>query len=154
AALVRAEQARRWDAGDRVRLDVYLQKYPSLRADTQLLLDLIYSEVVLRERHGETVTPEEYVRRFGEVERQLRNQFTLHQVLRSNSLLDAAGFALAGLLPDDPSPVPVEEEAPASVGTIPGVTDPSMTIRGVHVTGSSDAKPPGERAGVPGYELV
>src|SRR5262249_34943518 len=50
------------------------------------LLDLIYHEVVLRQRHGETPLPEEYGRRFPHLTEQLRMLFRCHRAITAGSL--------------------------------------------------------------------
>ena len=50
----------RWGRGERVLVESYLSSDPALRDTPEVLLDLIYQEVVLREQQGETPTLEEY----------------------------------------------------------------------------------------------
>src|SRR2546430_619692 len=63
-ALVRADQFRRWPRGERVPIEAYLEQFPELQADTEATVDLIYSEALLREQHGEVGAPEDYMQRF------------------------------------------------------------------------------------------
>ena len=44
--------AMRWGARERVLVESYLSFDPALRDTPEVLLDLIYQEVVLREQHG------------------------------------------------------------------------------------------------------
>src|SRR5262249_52358529 len=60
----------------------YLARYPELRADPEATIDLIYSEVLLRQELGELPQAEEYLRRFPEYATMLQRQFELHEVLR------------------------------------------------------------------------
>src|SRR5262245_55042983 len=83
---LRADQAERWQRGERVLVETYLEQFPSLRADAEALLDLVFSEVVLRERLGESPRLEEYVLRFPAHEAYLRLQFALHEALAAASL--------------------------------------------------------------------
>ena len=69
------DQRSRWRRGDRVRVEVYLERAPSLRDDPEGLVDLIYQEVVLRQERGETPGLDEYVRRFPDLAAMLRLQF-------------------------------------------------------------------------------
>ena len=48
-----AEQHDRWDRGDRVLVEAFIERDPSLLNDAESLLDLIYNEIVLREQRGE-----------------------------------------------------------------------------------------------------
>jgi hypothetical protein len=51
-----AEQGRRWRQGERVPVEALLAAHPTLGAAPDAILDLIYNELVLRERPGATVT--------------------------------------------------------------------------------------------------
>ena len=86
-ALLRADQHRRWRRGERLLVEAYLDSVPALRDDAETLLDLIYSEVLLREEAGERPEAEEYVRRFPAHEAALRLQFDLHQAVASDTSL-------------------------------------------------------------------
>src|SRR3989442_1320854 len=58
------DQRRRWQQGERVLVEAYLEQYPSLQGNVEALLDLIYNEVILREEHGEIPQPAGYQARF------------------------------------------------------------------------------------------
>ena len=47
--LLIVDQCRRWQQGERVAIECYLEQHPTLRADSEGLLDLIYNEVLLRQ---------------------------------------------------------------------------------------------------------
>jgi serine/threonine protein kinase len=72
-----------------------------LAQDEEAMLDLIYSEHVLREELGETVKEEEYAARFPRLMERLRPLFALHEAVesmelregRSSSVADPAGLA-------------------------------------------------------------
>jgi hypothetical protein len=58
--LVRAlleEQSQVWRRGQRVPVEAYQARHPSLESDPEGLLDLIYHEVMLRQERGETPRP-------------------------------------------------------------------------------------------------
>src|SRR6516165_3475739 len=78
---VRAEQCECWQRGERVLVEAYLAKEPTLADDGEALLDLIYSEVLLREEHGERPQLDEYVRRFPHLEAALSRQLALHEAI-------------------------------------------------------------------------
>ena len=67
AASLLADQRARWVRGDRVRVEEFLKSHPGLRENSELLLDLIYAETILRGERGETPTVDEYVQRFPEL---------------------------------------------------------------------------------------
>ena len=79
--LVRVDQDARWRANQRVPAESYLERFEPLRADRERTLDLILSEVLLRERLGETLGATEYCNRFPDLADALRRQFTVHQAL-------------------------------------------------------------------------
>ncbi len=103
---LRRDQARRWQQGDRVLVEAYLEQRPALRDDPELVLDLIYSEILLREELGECPRPEEYFRRFPQFETPLRLQFCLHEVLADDSLTAPEADPLKTAPGGGPSPRP------------------------------------------------
>src|SRR5262245_24452061 len=79
--LLRADQRRRWEQGERALVETYLEREPGLRTDTEALLDLIYNEVVCRELSGEQPELGEYQQRFPHLADQLKDQFDVHRAL-------------------------------------------------------------------------
>ena len=84
-ALVWADQRRRWQGGDRILVEAYLEPKPGLRSKVEKILDLISNEVALREEQGEAPQLDEYLGRFPEYAEPLKRQFALHQALLSHS---------------------------------------------------------------------
>src|SRR5208337_3811046 len=82
-ALLQSDQRKRWQHGERILVEAYLEHLPALQAEPEALLDFIYSEVVLREQNEQTPTLEEYLRRFPKLEDRLRRQFAVHEALDS-----------------------------------------------------------------------
>ncbi len=80
---LRLEQRRRWQHGERLRVEDYLAREPSLRADEDAVLDLLFRELLLREETGEAPPVEELVRRFPHLEPRIRQQFALHAALHT-----------------------------------------------------------------------
>ncbi|MGO9115457.1 MAG: serine/threonine-protein kinase, partial [Thermoguttaceae bacterium] len=91
-AELRSDQRNRWLAGDRRMVEDYLAAHRSLAGNEETLLDFIYSEVCLREELGETIEPDEYLRRFPQWKSSIVRLFEVHQGLRDNSPV-AAGVA-------------------------------------------------------------
>jgi hypothetical protein len=81
--LLRLEQKRRWQEGDRVFFDTYLNLHPRLLADRTSVLQMVYNEVLLRESAGETPQLEEYVRRLPQFGDQLTPLFEVHRAIES-----------------------------------------------------------------------
>jgi serine/threonine-protein kinase len=84
AAVLRADQRQRWQAGERVPAEDNLRRFPALRAEAEHAIDLIYGEFLLRERLGERPTAEEYLRRFPEHAEALGAQIDLHRAMRGD----------------------------------------------------------------------
>jgi predicted Ser/Thr protein kinase len=79
AARVRADLFRRWQHGDRLRAEAYLEAHPSLQTDAALLVEVIDAEILVRQAHGESPRLEEYLQRFPRQAEQLRRRFALHE---------------------------------------------------------------------------
>jgi hypothetical protein len=117
AAVLRADQRERWQAGERIPAETYLQRHPEVQADPDSALDLIYGEYLLRERRGECPTTEEFLRRFPEHAELLQAQIELHRAMAP----DAAGGPLAANGPQEETvdgetggPRPAPGSAPAA----------------------------------------
>jgi hypothetical protein len=87
AAVLRVDQRERWQAGERVLVETYLDRHPVLRAHPETALDLVYHEILLREQREEPPSVEEYLQRFPEHAAVLRPQIQLHQALGPDSAL-------------------------------------------------------------------
>jgi WD40 repeat protein/tRNA A-37 threonylcarbamoyl transferase component Bud32 len=64
AEVLAADRAARWQRGDRVPAEQYLQHHPALRADVDALCNLVYGEFLLRAGLGESADLQEYLERF------------------------------------------------------------------------------------------
>ncbi len=95
-----AEQRSRWDRGEQVRVEEFLGHQPGLRENTEILLDLIYAEVVLRREAGEQPTPDEYIDRFPALAEPIRTQFEV------DAAIGAAMTQPAGISGEPPAPSP------------------------------------------------
>jgi Protein kinase domain len=104
---IRADQTDRWRSGERVPAEAYLEQHARLRDHAEAAVDLIYSEILVRERLGELVNLDEYRRRFPQYAELLGRQMELHELLRPELLADdsdelpTAPYRLAAR-PDDP----------------------------------------------------
>jgi serine/threonine-protein kinase len=108
-----AEQRSHWQRGDRVPAETYLAQAPSLAADPDRAVELVYNEVVLREELGEQPQLEEYVRRFPHLADSLQRLFAVHEALGSQKLF--AGDT--GQPPATPAPT---EGGPTAWPTVAG----------------------------------
>jgi serine/threonine protein kinase len=100
----------RWQAGERIFVERYLRQDPTLSADSEGVLDLIYQEILLRQERGEKPTLPEYVKRFPRLGNELRLQFEVHQVLEESALLGATSAKSHQELNDTPIPVTLSGE--------------------------------------------
>ena len=72
-------------------VEAILERHPDLRNNPELLLDLIYNEVVVREQRGEAPTLSEYMRRFPELSTAIKDQFESHEVFADHATARAGG---------------------------------------------------------------
>jgi WD40 repeat protein/predicted Ser/Thr protein kinase len=77
------DQRRRWARGERVLVEHYAAEFADVLGDPDALLDLLDHEVVLREEFGDAPALDEYLQRFPQLARQLRDQFEVHSALKS-----------------------------------------------------------------------
>src|SRR5215813_421191 len=75
------DQRQRSQRGESFLVEVYLARHPELRSETDGVLDLIYSELVLREARGEKPALKEYIERFPELADQLQIQFEVERAI-------------------------------------------------------------------------
>jgi serine/threonine-protein kinase len=69
------DQRRHWRSGERYLVEAYLEQYPRLLSDRMAILALIHSEIELRRELGENPQPDEYLRRFPQLDKELRQHF-------------------------------------------------------------------------------
>jgi tetratricopeptide (TPR) repeat protein/tRNA A-37 threonylcarbamoyl transferase component Bud32 len=70
-----------WAGGEPQSVEALLEMRPALRDDADMVLDLIYHEVLLRQRWGESPQLDEYMARFPHLSDALRAQFEVHHAL-------------------------------------------------------------------------
>jgi WD40 repeat protein/tRNA A-37 threonylcarbamoyl transferase component Bud32 len=79
--LVHADQRLRWQFGDRVGLEAYLQYLPKVRDDPAFVLDLLFREAALREEQGQAAALDELVQRFPQYGPQISVQYAQQHTL-------------------------------------------------------------------------
>lgn len=77
-----------WSQGDRVRVVSYLIAHPELAKDSPALLDLLYTEYVVREESGDQPTPQEYYELFPHLQNELSRLFEVHAAMKDPSAMD------------------------------------------------------------------
>jgi eukaryotic-like serine/threonine-protein kinase len=81
ATVLRLDQRRRWQAGERILVESYLGRYPQLNMDSEAVVDVIFHEFLLRERLGEQPQAREYRDRFPAHAEVLESQIALERAL-------------------------------------------------------------------------
>jgi hypothetical protein len=94
--VIEIDREERWRRGDRVKAERYLKDFPDLAADTETALVLIYGEYYMRKERGETPSLMEYIARFPQHARRLRDQVMWHEALE---LGQGPSFATAPEVP-------------------------------------------------------
>src|SRR5262249_9336551 len=74
--LVHIDLEFRLKAGDAARVEEYLQRYPELRSDRTVVLELIESEYRLRRRREPTLMPDEFFARFLNYQEELEERLS------------------------------------------------------------------------------
>src|SRR5690242_5847736 len=64
--LLKVDQCGRWQLGDSVQVEAYLEQHPQVRQDERAVLDLIANEIALRRQRGDMPLLMEYLARFGD----------------------------------------------------------------------------------------
>jgi serine/threonine protein kinase len=118
--VVRADRRRRWQQGERVLVEAYLQRHPRLQAQTECVLDLVYQEVLLREELGEVPQLAEYLGRFPQLAGQLQPLFEVHRAVADGQLFQPISTGITG------PATPPEDTGPAA---------PPPTIAGYELLG-------------------
>jgi serine/threonine protein kinase/WD40 repeat protein len=113
--VLRRGQRAAWQAGNRILVEEYLREFPELGGDSEAILELIYNELLLRQRSGETPDLQKFNGRFPALAVQMEFLFELHLAL------DESAFSTSQneeTLPDAGSPL---RTAPATFPVIPGL---------------------------------
>jgi hypothetical protein len=133
-AYLQGDQRRRWQRGERVLVQAYLEEVPSLRDQPDLVFELVCGEVLLREELGEKPQPADYFDLLPTHEEQLRRFFIARQLLpqatlqglcdrvtlraaKQATVIDSEQTVAEPPSPaDEPAPLPTLPELPAPHG--------------------------------------
>jgi serine/threonine-protein kinase len=121
------DQQQRWQAGERIPAELYLQWCPALQANAEHVLDLVYGEFLLREELGEQPDLAEYLRRFPSQAAALKLQVELHQAMGPKAERTARHTLSA-------APV-ATVAAPGEVGATPPATMAWPSVPGYQIEG-------------------
>jgi hypothetical protein len=148
-AALRLDQCQRWRRGERPLVESYLAQLPPEDVDDEILLNLLYAEMALREEAGEAVRLAEYRARFPRHGLRLERQLPVFRGLKP------------GAWPEpEPDLTVVTDGKPASAeGTTAADTRPAPVAVGANAPTQPPPEGPngpleGERVQVPGYEIL
>jgi serine/threonine-protein kinase len=79
------DQWHRWQQGERVPAENYLQMHSGLAGAQEEAFDLVYGEFLLREELGEQPTIDDFVKRFPQYAVQLQRQAKVHEAIESGN---------------------------------------------------------------------
>jgi len=79
--VIEIDRAERWRKGQRVKAERYLRDFPALANDQEAALVLIYGEYYLRKELGESPSLMEFLARFPQHARRLRDQVMWHEAI-------------------------------------------------------------------------
>ncbi len=79
--IIRVDLRNRWERNEEVFVEEYLQRFPEIRETAELVFDLAYCEYLLRREHNRTVSVDEFVVRFPCIEKELRTQIEIDQIV-------------------------------------------------------------------------
>src|SRR5438132_3158163 len=82
---LRRQQQQSWRTGERVTVECFVQRHPALQADVDGTLELIYNEILLRQRLGDKPSLAEYQQRFPPLASRLELLFEVHSALDEDS---------------------------------------------------------------------
>lgn len=142
---LRIDQKQRWQSGERILVETYLQRFPGLADDTESLVDLVYGEFLLRESRGESPRLQEYLERFPQCSRQLEEQFKLHNA-------GAFGSTPPGLVPA--SSDPLATSAAGGYDTILDNSKVAASSRKVRCFAEPTTSDPAAANAAAGYETI
>jgi len=160
SSLLVTDLQERWNAGHHLTVEDYLQRIPALNQRPETLLDLIYTEWVLRQQNGPPPTLEEYRSRFPTLAEKLGRLLALHAALSHNEVAPPLPTPSNGA-PGDLQTVPPEDVAdPVTLPHTPvdpeatryGLDAPPIDPEATRYTKKTRASQPAVH--VPGYEVL
>ncbi len=98
------DQCERWNLGQRVPSESYLQRHPEIPGDSDYSFELVYGEFLLRESCGDPASIEEFLWRFPAHADRLNRQLTVHRQLDSLETLKDDRLSLETTQPGLPAP--------------------------------------------------
>ena len=153
-AVLSVDQAQRRQRGQRVPVEAYVDRQPILANDREAIIDLLYREMLLQRKQGDTPSLEYFVLRFPHYEVDLRSLFRIHQVLAADEPIAPVSEPTKSDFPSD-NKDSHKEDAPL----IPPSSGPAQPARGISSKrGQAESTTPSvtgatEQPVIPGYEI-
>ena len=94
-------QKQRWATGDRISVEALVAEHADVASESDVIMDLIYGEVLLREGVGEEPDPNDYYRRFPALKSPIARQFQVHHALRIPEFVELQETAEGGATIND-----------------------------------------------------
>lgn len=113
------EQRARWQRGNRSSVETLCTEHPEVQSHPDVILDLIYNEILLREQAGDEPALAEYARRFPQFAAQLKDQFEVHHALQTAASDRSASDGLRGrgslhiICPHCRNPIELVDDSPS-----------------------------------------
>jgi len=92
-ALLRADMSLRWEAGEKVAAQWYIDRFPALSEDE--VVALVYEEFCLREENQESPIPADFLRQFPQVAGPLGRVLEIHDLVGSGTTTASLSCSLA-----------------------------------------------------------
>jgi serine/threonine protein kinase/WD40 repeat protein len=142
---LQGDQRHRWQRGERVLVQAYLEETPWLRDYPELVFELVCGEVLLCEERGERPRPVDYLELVPTHQAQLRRFFVARNLLPMKTL---QGLSVRVTLPAAKEATGVE--ADQTVDELPPLDEPTLTQQAAE----QPAPDGGVVAAPPGYEVL
>jgi len=104
-AVLCADQMQRWDQGDPVQVEHYLQRFPHLHGNQDAILDLLYQEIYLRQLYDSPLGRAEYEQRFPQLAEEISRLLEIHQAIDESTPTDILRHFDEEQAPDELLPV-------------------------------------------------
>jgi WD40 repeat protein len=141
---LQGDQRRRWQQGERVLVQAYVEETPSLRDYPELVFELVCGEVLLRGELGEKPRPADYLDLVSTFQTQLRRFFAARQLLTPVTL-----HGCSERLTLRATPPPTAVDSHHTVDELPLLDEPTLTQQA-----AEHPAPDGGTLAPPGYEIV
>jgi serine/threonine-protein kinase len=153
------DQWQRWQKGDRISAETYLQMAPTLAEAPEVAFDLVYGEFLLLEQLGENPTLEQFLTRFPQFADRLQRQSKLHEAIETDSQAGmlsppaiSASAEAAGLGRESMTPASIASISQISgEPQVTGQSEPAESAK-IHPDGKPGSSAEWPR--VPGYTIL